>query len=99
EVNTPHAHTKARVGKDDTIDAEAAARKVLAGVATARPKRTNSVLESVRFLKVAPGSAVKARTVAILQLQDILVTAPAQLREQVPSSGRSAATYCRKFRV
>lgn len=99
EVNTPHAHTKARVGKDDTIDAEAAARKVLAGVATARPKRTNSVLESVRFLKVARDSAVKARTVAILQLQDILVTAPAQIREQVPSSGRSAATYCRKFRV
>ena len=29
EVNHPHPHTRSRRGKDDTIDAEAAARKVL----------------------------------------------------------------------
>lgn len=99
EVNTPHAHTKARVGKDDAIDAEAAARKVLAGEATAVPKRTDSVIESIRFLVIARDSAVKARTAAIVQLQDILITSPAQIREKVPSTGRSAATYCQKFRI
>lgn len=99
EVNTPHAHTKARVGKDDAIDAEAAARKVLAGEATAVPKRTDSVIESIRFLMVARDSAVKARTAAIVQLQDVLITAPAQIREQVPAGGRAGATHCRKFRI
>jgi len=29
EVNQPHRHTRARRGKSDLIDAEAAARKVL----------------------------------------------------------------------
>ena len=99
EVNTPHAHTKARVGKDDTIDAEAAARKVLAGVASAIPKRTDSVIESIRFLTLTRDSAVKARTAAIVQLQDILVTAPARVREDVPSVGLAAAHHCRKFRI
>ena len=99
EVNTPHAHTKARVGKDDAIDAEAAARKVLAGVATAHPKRTDSVIESIRFLMLARDSAVKARTAAIVQLQDILVTAPAEVREHTPTGGLAAARHCRKFRI
>lgn len=99
EVNTPHAHTKARVGKDDTIDAEAAARKVLAGVASAIPKRTDSIIESIRFLTLTRDSAVKARTAAIVQLQDILVTAPARIREDVPTGGLAAARHCRKFRI
>lgn len=99
EVNTPHAHTKARIGKDDTIDAEAAARKVLAGVATTIPKRTDTVIESIRFLMLARDSAVKARTAAIVQLQDILITAPAEVREHTPSGGLAAARHCRKFRI
>lgn len=99
EVNTPHAHTKARVGKDDAIDAEAAARKVLAGEATGIPKRTDSVIESIRFLMLTRDSAVKARTAALVQLQDILVTAPADVRERVPATAKSAATHCRKFRI
>nr|WP_244303394.1 transposase [Leucobacter coleopterorum] len=99
EVNAPHAHTRARIGKDDTIDAEAAARKVLAGVATAVPKRTDSVIESIRFLSLARDSAVKARTAAIVQLQDILVTAPANVRENTPTGGLAAVRHCRKFRI
>jgi transposase len=37
EVNQPHPHLRARRGKDDSIDAEAAARKTLSGQATAAP--------------------------------------------------------------
>ncbi len=42
EVNQPHAHTRRRVGKSDPIDAEMAARLLLAGKAKAKvtPKQT-----------------------------------------------------------
>jgi transposase len=40
EVNQPHPHTRHRRGKSAAIDAEAAARKVLSGEATAIPKDT-----------------------------------------------------------
>ncbi len=57
EVNQPHAHTRRRVGKSDPIDAEMAARTFLAGKATVAPKRTDGIVESVRILRVARGSA------------------------------------------
>ena len=38
EVNQPHAHTRRRVGKSDPIDAEMAARLLLAGKAKAVPQ-------------------------------------------------------------
>lgn len=48
EVNQPHAHTRRRRGKSDPIDAETAARLLLAGKATAIPKQTNGIVESIR---------------------------------------------------
>jgi transposase len=38
EVNRPDRSTRRRLGKDDTIDAEAAARSYIAGQATVIPK-------------------------------------------------------------
>lgn len=38
EVNQPHAHVRRRRGETDAVDAEAAARKVPSGEATAIPK-------------------------------------------------------------
>jgi hypothetical protein len=67
EVNRPHPHTKASKSKDDAIDAEAAARKALAGDGTARPKTTTGVVESIRVLTAAKDSAVKTRTLALVQ--------------------------------
>ena len=61
EVNQPHAHTRRRLGKSDPIDAELAARAGLAGKASAIPKRTDGVVESIRQLRVARQGAVKAR--------------------------------------
>lgn len=61
EVNQPHAHTRARRGKSDAVDAEAAARKVLAGECTAIPKDTTGIVEAIRQLLRARGSAVHAR--------------------------------------
>jgi transposase len=73
--------------KSFPIDAQAAARAVLAGTATAVPKRRDGIVESIRVLRTARRGAVKARTAAINQLKGLLVTAPASLREAL--DGRS----------
>jgi len=81
EVDRPDRRTRRQRGKSDPIDAEAAARAVLAGTATAAPKRRDGIVESIRALRTARAGAVKARTAAINQLKGLLVTAPTQLRE------------------
>ena len=66
----PHHATTPRVaGKSDRIDAEAAARSVLAGQATATPKTADGAVEMIRQLKVARDTAVKARTAAMNTLK------------------------------
>ncbi len=80
EVNRPDRATRRRRGKTDTIDAEAAARAVLCGVADAAPKSADGAVEMIRMLKTARNSAVKARTQAINQIHAILITAPTPLR-------------------
>jgi transposase len=87
EVDRPDRRTRRQRGKSDPIDAEAAARAVLAGTATAVPKRRDGIVESIRALRTARSGAVKARTAAINQLKALLVTAPASLREAL--DGRS----------
>ena len=71
---------RARRGhKSDPADAEAAARAVLSGEATACPKSADGPVEAIRMLRAARRSAVKARTGAINQLKGLLVTAPEQV--------------------
>ena len=53
EVSRPDRRTRRRWGKSDPIDAEAAARAVLAGTATIVPKGQDGVIEAVRALRVA----------------------------------------------
>jgi transposase len=83
EVNRPDRATRRRLGKSDPIDAEAAARAVLAGTATGIPKAGDDRVEMIRLLKLTRDSAVKSRTAAINQIRGILVTAPAELRESL----------------
>jgi len=83
EVNRPDRSARRRHGKDDTLDAEAAARAVLGGQATAEPKSGTSSVEMIRHLKIARDAAVKAKTQAMLTLKAIIVSAPAELREQL----------------
>jgi transposase len=66
EVNRPDRSTRRRRGKSDPVDAEAAARAVLGGQVTAIPKTADSIVEMVRWLRVARASAVKARTQAAM---------------------------------
>ena len=83
EVNRPNRQERRRRGKDDPIDAEAAARAVLAGTATAKPKSGDGPVEAVRHLRVARNGAVKARTAAANQLHALCDTAPDSLRAQL----------------
>jgi transposase len=61
EVNRPDRSARRRRGKSDPVDAEAAARAVLAGQVTAIPKTGSHLVEMVRCLRVARATAVKAR--------------------------------------
>lgn len=72
-----------RCGKSDPIDAELAARAVLAGMATGRPKDADGKVEMIRTLRLARRSAVKARVGAANQLQNLLVTAPEGLKSEL----------------
>ena len=68
-------------GKSATIDAEVAARSVLAGQSTAIPKAADGAVEMMRQLKITRDTAVKARTMAMNTLKQIIVHAPPVLRE------------------
>jgi transposase len=80
EVNRTDRATRRRRGKNDAIDAEAAARAVLAGAAGGAPKSGDGPVEMLRMLKLARNSAVKAATAALNQIRAVLVTAPTGLR-------------------
>jgi transposase len=83
EVDRPDRRTRRQKGKSDTIDAEAAARAVLAGTATGTPKTRQGPVEMIRALRVARRSAVKARSQAARQLHSLVATAPQSLRDEL----------------
>jgi len=83
EVDRPKRRDQYRSGKSDPIDAELAARAVLAGTATGRPKGADGEVEMIRTLRVRRRSAVKARAQAINQLKNLLITAPEGLRSEL----------------
>ncbi|MPZ67190.1 MAG: transposase, partial [Pseudonocardiaceae bacterium] len=69
EVNRPDRALRHLRGKDDTIDAEAAARAVLSGAATAVPRAADGTVEMIRQVKIAKDTAVKARSQAIITVK------------------------------
>lgn len=83
EVNRPNRQLRHQHGKNDSLDAESAARAVLSGQATALPKTGTSSAEMIRHLKVARDTAVKGRTQAMQTLKAIIVTSPTALRERL----------------
>ncbi len=83
EVNRPDRSERRFNGKDDTIDAEAAARAVISGKATTIPKTGDGAIEAIRSLEIVYHSATKDRTRAINQFKALLITAPAGLRERL----------------
>ncbi len=83
EVNRPNRQLRHRRGKSDVVDAEAAARAVLADQAMGEPKSGTGTVEMIRHFKIARDTAVKGRTQAMLTLKAIIVGAPTALREKL----------------
>ena len=99
EVNRADRRLRRAAGKCDTLDAEAAARSVLAGQATAIPKSADGAVEMMRQLKIARDTAVKARTTAMNTLKQIVVNAPPPLRESLQAlTDRALLTRCAGLR-
>ena len=88
EVARPNRQVWRRYGKTDVIDAIAAARAVQSGEATGKPKSHDGPVEALRVLKAVHRSANKARTQALNQIHQILVTAPEPLRAQLEGRKR-----------
>ena len=100
EVNRPDRQRRRRRGKSDTVDAEAAARSALNGDATAVPKSGFGPVESVRVLRLARRSAIKARTQAANQIRDLIVTGPDQLRARLRDLNTAQrVTVCARLRT
>jgi transposase len=83
EAGRPDRRDRRERGKSDPIDAENAARAVLAGTATGIPKTADGTSEMIREIKVARDTAVKGRTQAIITLKALVVTAPDELRQEL----------------
>jgi transposase len=99
EVNRPNRQMRRRRGKSDTVDAEAAARSALNGEANVVPKAHDNLVESIRVLRVAFTSARNSRTRVALQIRDLILTAPDQLRGVLsPLSTARRVERCARLR-
>ena len=99
EVNRPNRQMRRLRGKSDTVDAEAAARAALNGEASVIPKDRSHQVESIRVLRVAFCSARESKTRVALQIRDLILTAPFELREALdPLSTVRRVDRCARFR-
>ncbi len=80
EVVRPERAERRRLGKTDPIDAYQAARAAMGTHRIAPPK--DASLEGIRALHNTRRSAMKARTAAMRQIYQQLVTAPVAIREK-----------------
>jgi transposase len=99
EVNRPDRRQRRTKGKSDPLDAYAAADAVLAERATAIPKAGDGIVESIRALHLVRAGAVKSRTACINELQALLVTAPAELRDELAARRRARLRRCRPHQL
>jgi len=90
EADRPNRQTRRVRGKSDPVDAEIAARALLAGTLRTVPKTADGRVESLRLLRAARQGALKARTQAVNQLHGLLVTAPEPIRQQLRGLGIDA---------
>jgi transposase len=100
EVDRPNRQDRRRRGKSDPLDAEAAARAVLSGVADGTPKSRDGVVEAIRALRVVRSGAVKSRTAALNTLISLARTAPEPLAGQLRGhSARRLVSTTVRFRL
>lgn len=90
EVTQPDKALRRAKGKDDDIDAIAAARAVLSGTRVRVAKDRNGQVEALRVLRTTRKNAVRARRAALQQLHNTIVAAPEAVRSQYRNMTRMA---------
>ena len=85
EVIRPNRQSRRRYGKSDPADAVAAARAVISGEASGRPRGGVGPVESIRMIRNARNSAVGARTRVVNQMHAVVATAPEPLSTRLGS--------------
>jgi transposase len=96
EIARPARAVERRLaGKNDTIDAEHAARELLAGHGLSTPKTADGAVETIRLLKIAYDGSVQARTTAMITLKATLATGSEELRAELEKlSDHKLVTAC-----
>jgi transposase len=92
EVNRPNRAERRRSGKSDSLDAVEAARAALGGKAKSIAKSKDGAVEAIRALLVAKRSARTARTSALVQMRELIVSGPDELRSRLRGLSVSALT-------
>ena len=83
EVTRPDLAARRRQGKDDRIDAVAAAHAALWGQRVQVAKDRDGAVEALRTLRTTRRNAVKARRATLQLLHNTIVAAPDEVRDQV----------------
>jgi hypothetical protein len=81
---------RCRRGRSDPIDAQHAARAVLARTAAAAPKSAEGTVEVIRHTKIARDTAVKCRTQAMATLKALIITVSDEQRERLQDPSKMA---------
>jgi transposase len=81
EVTAPDKSDRRRRGKNDDLDAEAAAHAAFAGKRAVTPKTRDGMIEALRVLKACRKTAITARRVALQMIHNTIVAAPEELRD------------------
>lgn len=83
EVTAPDLAARRGKGKDDTIDAVAAAQAAASGQRVQVAKDRNGQVEALRVLRTTRKTAVKCRRATLQQLHNTIVAAPEDLRDEL----------------
>ena len=83
EVTGPDKSVRRSSGKDDTLDAIAAARAAASGQRVQVAKDRNGQVEALRVLRTTRKTAVKCRRATLQQLHNTIVAAPEDIRDEL----------------
>ena len=83
EVTGPDRAERRAKGKDDTLDAIAAAKAALSGKRVSVAKDRAGQVEALRVLRTTRKTAVKCRRATLQQLRNTITAAPEEVRDQV----------------
>ena len=88
EVTAPDKHDRRRRGKNDHLDAEAAAHAAFAELRTVTPKARDGMTEALRVPKTCRKTAVQARRIALQLIGSTIISAPDAIRDNLRQKTR-----------